>query len=310
MLNIEAAQYYVPSKFVDLTNMTEFCGLSRQELKVFTRVYGLENIPSGEGMRLHDLLCAPIKALLQQNYVDRNNIKLVIYAHTSEILMPFSQSIVRWIKKEFNFDCAVSFAATINNCASTLSALEVADHYLRALGADAKALIITGELTFTPVQKVIPGVSLLGDAAAVMLVGRRNGFHRLLAIETKVDGSSAGGVWMTREKNRQYELDYAPALSGVIKAALTKAKIGLSHLTAIFPHNVNLPSWQAVAKCLGLPIEKIYLQNVRRYSHCFGADIVINFLDAVRAGVVKPGDYYMMVTVGLGSVYSAAVFQY
>lgn len=310
MINIEHASYYVPDHFIDLNQVPELYGLSKNELKVFTRLYGLERIPAAVGMSLQALLCKPIEQLMREKSINPNHIKVLIYAHTSKVVTPFSQSAIKYIKNYFHFDHALTFGTTINNCASTITALEMAACLLETMDADAKALIITGELTFTEVQKVIPKISILGDAAAVMLLGNSGSSHRLLATEMEIDGASADGIWMTPEQNKQYERDYAPKFSAVIKRALAKANIDISELSFIFPHNVNLPSWNKVVTYLNTTTDKIYLRNVKRYSHCFGADIVINLVDAKKENLIKPGDYYLMATVGLGSVYAAAVFQY
>lgn len=310
MLNIIAADYYVPNHFIDLKNSEEFYGLSKYELNVFTRLYGLEKIPSAKNMALTELLSIPIKKIFQDNSVNNQSIKYLIYAHTSKVVNSFSQSAIKFLKQSFNFNNAIMLETTINNCASTISAIEIAGNLLKSDSSDAKALIVTGELTFTEIQKVIPKISILGDASAALLLGNNGVHHKLLSIEMKVDGKSSEGVWMNQEKSKEYERDYAPTLSQVIRMALKKANINLSDLSFIFPHNVNLPSWKKVISELNIPINKIYLSNVRKYSHCFGADIVINFVDAERERLIEPGDFYVMATVGLGSIYAAAVFQY
>lgn len=310
MLNIEAASYFVPDHFIDINQVPELYGLDKNELKVFTRLYGLERIPSAQGMNVQELLSHPIEQLLEDKHFDPENVRVLIYAHTSKVITAFSQSILKFLRDKFHFNNALMFGTSINNCASTITAFEMASNMLRSMDKDAKALIVTGELTFTQVQKVIPKISILGDASAVMLVGNSSSQHELLAVEMEIDGGSADGIWMTPEQNKQYELDYAPTFSRVIKKALEKANIGLEDITYIFPHNVNIPSWKNVVKALGISMDKIYLRNVKRYSHCFGADVVINFVDAKREGLIKQGDYYLMATVGLGSIYAAAIFRY
>lgn len=304
MLSIESASYFVPKKYINLINASEVYGLTKNEIKVFTRVYGLEKIPIADDMSLRSLLYQSL------NQLNMSSVCLIIFAHTSKVVAAFSDPIIHDIKRDYHLSDAVGFGMTINNCASTLSAFEVADHYLQTQSSDKKALIITGELTFTSVQKVIPRISILGDASAAVLVSRSNTEHRLLSVATHIDGASADGVWMTPEQNQQYERDYAPTFSAVIHDAVNKAGIALTDVAYIFPHNVNIPAWTKLANVINFPIEKIYLNNIKRYSHCFGADIIINFVDAIDNKNLKSGDYYMLATVGLGSIYSAAVFQY
>lgn len=310
MLNIEAASYYIPASYIDLNEANELYGLSRNELKVFTRLYGLKKIPYADNMTLNELLFSSLDKLFAENDINRNDIKLLIYAHTSKVVMSFSDSVTHAIKDRYHLTNAIAFGVTINNCASTISAIEMSAALLSNMPAGSKALIVVGELTFTTVQKVIPKISILGDASSVLLVGNTAKQHRLLAVGSVVEGASADGVWMTPEQNQQYERDYAPMFSRAIHRAITKAGLSLSDVKLILPHNVNLPAWSKLVKQLSYPLEKVYLDNVGRYSHCFGSDNIINFVDALKINKLQSGDYYMMATVGLGSFYSAAIFQY
>ncbi len=48
------------------------------------------------------------------------------------------------------------------------------------------------------------------------------------------------------------------------------------HLDLVLPHNVNRYSWSTTARLLGLPLDRIYLENVPKTGHCFCADPFIN----------------------------------
>jgi 3-oxoacyl-[acyl-carrier-protein] synthase-3 len=310
MLNIEAASYYVPTTYIDLNQASELYGLPRNELKVFTRLYGLEKIPYASNIALKELLFNALDKLFKENDINVDDIKFLIYAHTSKVVMSFSDSVIQSIKKRYLLTNAISFGVTINNCASTISAIEMAESLIKDMPLNSKVLIVVGELTFTSVQKIIPKISILGDASSALLVSNVKKQHQLLAVGTIVEGASADGVWMTPEQNQQYERDYAPTFSRAIHRAVAKVGLALSEIKLILPHNVNLPAWSKLAKQLNFPIEKVYLDNVKRYSHCFGSDSIINFVDVLKDNKLQIGDYYMMATVGLGSFYSAAVFQY
>ena len=134
--------------------------------------------------------------------------------------------------------------------------------------------------------------------------------HRLLHQEMKIAGEFYRGVWLTAEESKLFEYQYVPLLSETILLAIKNAGLTLDNIRLILPHNVNLISWENTAKAMGLSLDKIYLNNVRKYAHCFGADIFINFVDVLAEKKLKPGDYYVMATVGLGATFAAAVFQY
>ncbi len=93
-------------------------------------------------------------------------------------------------------------------------------------------------------------------------------------------------------------------------AALDTAGLGLDDVAWVFPHNVNRISWERVARRLGFPLERIFLDNVPVTGHCFCADPFINYRTARDLGRLAPGDRYLLATVGLGATFSAMVLEH
>lgn len=310
MLYLNHVSYFVPSTTLKLENANEKYGISKAQAKVFARIYGLEQIPIAHNMGVLELLKQPMFDILNNAIVARKKVKLFIHAHTAQVIAPFGGSLVQQLKHDLDLQYALSFGLSMNNCASTLSAFEIANYLLRDLEPDAKALILTGERAFTRNVQIIPNTSITGDAAAVAVVGKTGEHDKMLALSLHTAGKFAKGIWLTSEENILFEKQYASLLADTIKKAVIKAGITLQDLRVIFPHNVNIPSWSNVAKLLEFPLEKIYLHNIRKYAHCFGADILINYGTAKRDNLLMKGDYYVMATVGLGAIFAAAVFQH
>jgi 3-oxoacyl-[acyl-carrier-protein] synthase III len=234
----------------------------------------------------------------------------LIHAHTSKVITRFGHSIVRSIKEELGLFNAMAFGTSLNNCASTLNALEMAGVLLADETEDARAIVITGEMAFTPTVQVIPNTSITGDASSAALLRYKGHKNKLISLEMCTDGRFARGIWLDAHEIQLFEKTYAPSLAKVIRNAVEKAHLKLTDIKLILPHNVNLISWARTAKQLPFDYQKIYLKNVKRYAHCFGSDILINYVDAHQEGCLKPGDYFLMATVGLGATFAAAVFQH
>jgi 3-oxoacyl-[acyl-carrier-protein] synthase-3 len=76
------------------------------------------------------------------------------------------------------------------------------------------------------------------------------------------------------------------------------------------PHNVNLVSWQRLGRQIGIPVDRILLDNVPVTGHAFCADAFINYQTAARRGLLRPGDRYVIAAAGLGATFSAMVFEH
>jgi 3-oxoacyl-[acyl-carrier-protein] synthase III len=93
----------------------------------------------------------------------------------------------------------------------------------------------------------------------------------------------------------------------VLRDAVHDAGLTLDDIAVILPHNVNRVSWARVARLLGLPEERVYLDNVPALGHCFSADSFINYVDARATGRLRRGDAYVMAAAGTGAVVSTMV---
>lgn len=306
MLYLNEASCYVPETYLEVEQAGELLKLDRAQVKVYRKMYGIEKIPVA--MRVHpvELIRRTVEDLISKSNVNKKDIKYLIHCHTAKVMTPFGTSIVRTIKKDLGLTHVFSFGSSMNNCASVMVALEVLSHILK----DEKAILVCGDYGFTRVMQLIPNTSILGDAAAAILVSKQGDKNKLLSISIETAGEYARGIWLTAEESREFENRYADLLAKTIMCALDKVGLNLQQLKMIIPHNVNLPSWRRVAASLKFPIDKIYLKNIKKYSHCFGADIFINYLSAESENFFQKGDFYLMATVGLGATFAAAVFQY
>jgi len=305
MLYLHDVTCFIPETYNTIEQAGKLYGLSDAMIRVYQRIYGLEKIPLAKNSLL-EMLNFSLELLFRRNLIDKNKIKYIIHCHTAKVVAPFGESIVRDIKKFLQLKNAMAFGMSANNCASPIVALNLLAHILRD---DELAIVLCGDLAFTSVLQVIPNTSLLGDAASAALVGLNAGKNKLLTIATKTIGRFASGLWLNVELARDFEQAYPKILSATILQAIQSIKLNLSQVKLIVPHNINLPSWQRVAKNLDIPLNKIFLKNVRKYAHCFGSDIFINQISAELEGCLIPGDHWLMATVGLGATFAVAVFQ-
>lgn len=309
MLYMNDASYYIPDTYLDVEQAGEILGLSKEHIKVYRKIYGIEKIPAAHGMPFVEFITQPVEKLLATNNINKTDIKYLIHCHTAKVINPFGYSIVRKIKQHLQLESAVALGTSVNNCASTIASLDLLAHVLPN-DKKSKAIVVCGDYAFTPVLQCIPNTSILGDASAAILLGRQGSVNKLISISTKIEGKYAKGIWMSPEDANEFEMNYAKTLSATILDAIQKANLTKEQIKIIIPHNVNIHSWKRVANLLEIAAEKIYLKNVRKYSHCFGADIFINYVSAKDEQIFVSGDYYVMATVGLGAVFAAAVFQY
>lgn len=307
-IGIDAVHSYLPKTVKHLAQDYESFGLSLADTRIYNRFYGLDHIPCHEGPIL-DLLKAVAEPAIKAYQPDQ--IRYVIAARTAPVLSPIGISLVRDLTVTLGLKKATGFTVGMNKCVSTLRAFQVAEALLATGAPTDKALIVTGEAVFTEQNRVLPNITVTADGAAAALVSMKHPKqdHQMLSLSTHIDGEYAQGVWMPREKVSEFGGRFNAEIKNVIDKALAQAGIEMSQVTCLLPHNVNIPCWKGFAKFADIPVEKIYLKNIATNSHCFNSDLLMNLSSALADGFLKKGDYYLMVTVGVGAMFGAAVFR-
>ncbi len=308
MLTLNAFETFIPEKHVLVTDLVTETHLPKETLSVYRKIYGLKNIPIYDQASLESLLLFPLKKLLL-DCGDISRIKYLIYVRTTAILCPYGDRLLKQIKDNFFNPAVITLSMTMQKCVSYFKALEI----LQVLLADHthySAIVLTGEVAFSPQLRVVPRSSIVGDAATASLFSLSGNGHHLLSVSNRFLPGYSKGIYLSDVEIRKFDAIFVESLSNLILETMVKSTIKLHQISLILPHNVNIPTWKKIAEQLSYPIKKIYLDNIGRYGHTFCSDHIINLQAALSHNRLQKGDYYMMVGCGMGFYLSVALFQY
>ncbi len=94
-----------------------------------------------------------------------------------------------------------------------------------------------------------------------------------------------------------------------IRSVLARAKLNLSDIDLIIPHQANQRILSAAARNLNVA-EALFYSNVHRYGNTSAASIPIALCEAEKEGRMKPGDHVVIVGFGGGLTWAAAVIEW
>lgn len=308
MIYLDALDVFVPDFKMPVTEMTSQTGLSREMLSIYKKIYGLNDIPIYNGGDLESFLSKPLTGLLSQ-YDKKSGIQYIIYVHTTGIILPYGNAMLQRLKNQLDLNHVIAFSMTLQKCASFFKALEVLT-VLLSRHSDASAIVLTGEVAFSPQLRVVPRSSIVGDAATASIFSLNGKNHALLAIKNIFIPGYAKGIYLSDDELRDFDAQFIQMISENITQTVLKAGILLQNIALILPHNVNIPTWKKIAFALHLPFEIIYTSNIARLGHTFCSDHILNLESALSEGRLKKGDYYLMVGCGMGFYLSVALFRY
>ncbi|HST48893.1 3-oxoacyl-[acyl-carrier-protein] synthase III C-terminal domain-containing protein [Jatrophihabitans sp.] len=312
MTALDAVAAYQPPARCTVEEAAAQLGLREMDVKLFRRFHGLREICRDPETSLPDLLLAAADRVGVRG--ERHRIRYVLWARAFPTVVPYPLNPLHEVCHALGLEHALAFTVSQQSCASGLLAIDLAGRLLAADAAgdaaDAPlALVLTGEKAFTRDAQLIPGMSLFSEGASACLVSATGSRDRLLGYACSQHGEfdPAGGRTV-----EEFQNSYRPLLAGVISEALDQAGLALADLALILPHNVNLVTWQRMCRLIGFPVDRVLLDNIAGNGHVFCSDAFLNYQTARERGLLRPGDRYLVATVGagLGATFAAMVFEH
>ena len=95
----------------------------------------------------------------------------------------------------------------------------------------------------------------------------------------------------------------------VIQEALDYNGLTLNDVALIIPHQANYRISQAVAKRLGVGMDKMY-SNIHKYGNTTAASIPIAMSEAYAEGKISPGDIVILAAFGSGFTWASAAIRW
>jgi 3-oxoacyl-[acyl-carrier-protein] synthase-3 len=300
-----------PRRSISVEEAGRAVGLNRYQARLFRRIHGLDRLNYDREMDMFDLVAAPARMVLRAAPAAASSIRYLVFGHSISNLTPSSIAGAERLCETLGLADVDTFAVTHINCVSGIESLDIAGELLRASGdPTARALVVTGEMPEARDTRIVHNVCLLGHAASACLVGLDGRGTRVRSYAVHTAGQFSEGLWLRGELLAQFEDTYLAQVVDVIHEALDRAEMAIEDITMVVPHNVNVSSWLRLCKRLGLPRDRVFLDNVPRYSHTYSTDLFLNLATMRERGLLVVGGRYLMVTVGLGATYAAMVLEH
>jgi 3-oxoacyl-[acyl-carrier-protein] synthase-3 len=305
--SIERVAAYVPETTVSVHELADTLGLTPTQRRVLTRFMGLDRVAVAEDMGLADLLCAAANGVLAD--ADRDSVRYLIHAHTMQHVAVGDPRLLDEVRERLGLPAATAFSMSHINCVVGLHALHVARCLLAGAEPGAKALVLTGDKVIEPRTRLIPDITVQGDASAACLVGSGPGGDRVMGRALRVEGRFYQCLDCPRPLLEEYKRTYVDYLSETMRAAIADTGCKPADISLVLPHNVNRMSWKRVLQNVGIPDGRIYLDNVGKTGHCYSSDPFINLATARSCGRLHAGELVLLVAAGLGAAFAATVVE-
>lgn len=306
-LTLDAVEIHLPERTTTVEERAETFGLSPAQVHLFRSIHGLDQLRYDPELSLYDLVLPPARKVLAG--VDPATVRYVVYPHAVPHAGPSTVDPVQEMLRMLGLEHATAFALTQQNCAGTVSAIDVAGRLLQADGdPEARALVLTGEKIFTRDLQIIFNSCVIGEAAGASLLSWNGPGDPVRSFAVRTFGEYAAGVEMTPEQHRVAGEERPRVMADLVREAVERAGCSFDDVDVVIPTHPNRTFWAGIAQELGWPPGKLFLENIPRYSHCLTADLMVNYVTLREEGRLVPGRTYMFLATGIGSTFTAMVF--
>jgi 3-oxoacyl-[acyl-carrier-protein] synthase-3 len=237
-------------------------------------------------------------------------------------------SVACFVQKRLKASKAIALDVSAG-CSGFLYGLFVADNAI-ATGSCQNALVIGAErLSAVTNWEDRSTCVLMGDGAGAVVLTPGAGHDGILSTHLQSDGTfwnllySSDGTTKLPEilncvegKSFYIEMDgnrlfkkAVSCLAGIAATALKHHDLSSADIKLMVPHQANLRIIKAVAQKLSLPMDRVYT-NIQKYGNTSSATIPIAIDEANREGLLKAGDYVLLVTFGAGLTWGASVVKW
>ncbi len=235
-----------------------------------------------------------------------------------------------WLQKKLGAHRA--WALDINAaCSGFVYGVSIADQFIQS--GKVKTSLVVGADVLSAFTNWSDRTSciLFGDGAGAAILERTSADseRRILSSHLKSNGElwelfhiAAGGSAMEvtpeayEQKLNKMQMKGKEIFKVAVKTladfaieALESNGLTLSELDWIIPHQANLRIIEAVAKRLGVSMEKV-LVNIDRFGNTSSATVPTAFDEAVRDGRIQPGQTVLFDVFGAGLTYGSVLLRW
>jgi len=309
---------YLPARVLTNDDLARR-GVDTSDEWVRTRTGIRQRHVAADGEMASDLALVASRAALDAAGLAPADVDLLIVATTTpDMIFPSTACILQ--DKLGVHGCPAFDVQAV--CSGFVYALAIADGMIKS-GTARNALVVGAEvysriLDWNDRKTCV----LFGDGAgAVVLVPsaeagilstklHADGSHRgILCVPGGVqDGVVVGTPFVQMDGQSVFKFAVR-VLAESADEALAAASLPRSEIDWLIPHQANLRIMDATAKRLEIPPEKVVV-TVDRHANTSAASVPLALDEAVRDGRIRPGHHVMMLGVGGGFTWGAALVRW
>tara|TARA_B100001250_G_scaffold322713_1_gene285986 strand:- start:1362 stop:2354 length:993 start_codon:yes stop_codon:yes gene_type:complete len=283
-----------------------------------------------EEVATSDLALSAAKNAIENAEINNKEIDLIIVGTLSSDY--FFPGVSAQLQEKLNLNLIGAFDIKAA-CSAFIYSLSIADQYIKT-GAAKTVLVVGAEAQTKLIEKSTEGrdvAVLFGDGAGAAIVQRSTDESQILSTHLHSQGKDIKNLWMEApgtsrgswfKENKFDKSKFTPKMNGrevfknavrrfpeVIHEALNHNNLDFDDIKLIIPHQANYRISEAVAKRIGVRMDKVY-SNIHKYGNTTAASIPIALTEAVISKKINKGDLIILAAFGAGYTWASAAIKW
>jgi len=298
----------------------------------FQRDIGIDAVHLGGDLQPSSIGLEASRLALADARVEGSDLDLIIdFTSIPEDFPAPTWSAAGRVQHELGAERAFATAVNTGGCASFHVALKSARAWMATNQAIRTVLLFSGDKT-PALNKMYYPITVTCDGGSAAVLGRGHDRRVVLASEI-VTAGQLHDVWYIpgitrgepgepitekllymRSDLQRFNENVIPInlfmFRRVMRTALKRAGLTFDDVDYyVYP---TFSEWDQKSFCQGfsIPEDKIYTSGLARHGHLQENDMVINYDDAAKEGLIQAGDIVMVTTNGAGFSWGAAVIRH
>jgi 3-oxoacyl-[acyl-carrier-protein] synthase-3 len=314
---------YVPERILTNADLEKIVETTDEWIRTRTGIQ--ERHIAAKEQATSDLALPAAQEALANAGLTPQDLDLIIVATTSPDM--FFPSSACYLQAKLGASCAAFDMAAA--CSGFTYGLSIAEGFVRS-GTYKNILVVGAETISRFVDWKDRGTCVLfGDGAGAAVVSKSKDGHGILASYLGADGNQSEILQIPGGGSRNppsiesiaqnlhsikmqgpelFKIAVKTMEQAVLKV-MEHEDLQVKDINCLIPHQANHRILRAVADRLEIPHEKVFI-NVSRYGNMSSASIPVALHEAVKTGVVKKGDYVVLVAFGGGLTWAANLLKW
>ena len=327
-VRIAAAAYAVPPDDEAVTEVFEreqirieraLAPLSSESRKKAIDGLGLNRVRVCGENKLYDLVLEAASKAIVEAGIKGRDINLILDYSTWSSESSQSLSFAHKLSDDLGAETAMILSFKVGGCAGLHVAIKTAMGWMSTDETIQTVLLVTGDAAPEGNRSLLP-ITMHGDAGSAVILRREVGEGpRLLSVKAMTVGHLHNAITMSRTNGRpdividalcmeqQVRPVYFLNMLSVINQALAAASLSMKDINHFIYSNLSRRDREGFCKLVGLPKGGLPPTPMEEYGHTFASDLVINYANMQREGLIRPGQLLLFASAGIGFTWGATI---